>query len=94
MILGEIKKAELSSMISVSWKGNIFSWLEQQASRAGAKAIEGIFVRRERNHQMYLLYAMSGFRPYRANGSKSVLFARKCEAALKKPEWLTIQEQV
>jgi FkbH-like protein len=75
--------------------GGVFlSWLQEEACRAGIGELEGLFIKRERNHQMYLLYTMSGFRPHRNGNATIQILSRKYSTRVKKPEWLTIQEKV
>lgn len=69
------------------------SWLQHQAYKCGASEFEGNFMKRERNHRMQMLYTLSGFRPKQQMGMDSVLFAKKCQGYLHKPDWFTLQTE-
>jgi len=74
--------------------GSVFlAWLQRQARIEGAETMEGAYVPQPRNHRMYVLYAMSGFKPARQNGDGSVIFSRTCRATYSRPEWMMVRER-
>lgn len=84
----------LSCRILTRGIGYVFlSWLRSQAYAQGAKEFEGLYVKRERNHRMKMLYSLSGFRPKRRWNDGSIVFTGKCKSHFYVPEWLTLLER-
>jgi FkbH-like protein len=82
----------LSCRVLTRGIGNVFiSWLQNEAFKCGAENFEGHFMKQERNHRMFLLYSMSGFKPIKPQQDGSVTYSKPCLRTLKVPEWLHLE---
>jgi FkbH-like protein len=69
------------------------SWLQHQAYKCGAREIEGNYIKRERNRRMQMLFTLSGFQPKQQTDDGSVIFTKKCQGHLHKPDWFTLHTE-
>jgi FkbH-like protein len=83
----------LSCRVLTRGVGTFFlAWLQYQAYTSGVYEFEGNFKKCERNHRMRMLYTLSGFRPLPQKRDGSIVFAKKCDGNLTKPDWFSLHE--